>query len=367
MTGRRLVKGLLPLAIVLMGAAGCGSSQHRSNPSEFVFQAVPQRGQRVTTAGMRAARNIVSARLGQLPVSSPSVTVCGRDRLVLDVPGAHRTAAKTAAIAASAGALQFFDFEADLAPPTVTRGNPTPYGSLYGLLAAVRSEAGNGPAEAYYLFDRSHEVQRGPDPTVRLLLAPYGGSRPAGTEVLAVPAHREVVHGPISSTTTRPVGRSKSGVYWYLFKYFPSAPNGPPELTDKDLVPTKVKAETDPNTGVPAVQLAFTGRGAREFQRITRAEYERGRERAALAGHGGQSQYLSVYAQHTAIVLDGAIESALYIPYTDQALAHGVSGRYVAISMVSEGSSAARDLVVVLQSGRLPYTFEPAGPGTCNR
>ena len=365
----RVLKGLVPLAVVLFAAAGCGSgsSHHRANSSDFVFRAVPQGGQGVTTAGMRAARRIVSARLDQLPVSSPRVTVCRGDRLVLHVPGGRRTAAKTAAIAASAGRLQFFDFEADLAPPTITRGNPTPYGSLYGLLSAVRSQAGHGGAAEYYLFDRKHEVQRGPDPTVGLLLAPYGGNRPAGTQVLAVPAHRELVRGPRSSTTTRPVGHSKSGVYWYLFKYFPSASNGPPELTNEDLVPTKVKAETDPNNGVPAVQLAFTARGAHEFQRITQAEYERGRQRAAKGGHKDEPQYLSTYAQHTAIVLDGAIKSALYIPYTDKALAHGVPGRFVAISMVAEGSSAARDLVVVLQSGRLPYTFQPAGHGTCKR
>jgi preprotein translocase subunit SecD len=367
MTPKRLLKGLVPLAIVLLGAVGCGSTHHRTNSSDFVFRAVPQSGQPVTTAGMRAARRIVSARLGQLPVSSPRVTVCRGDRLVLHVPGVPRAAAKTAAIAASAGELQFFDFEADLAPPTITRGNPTPYGSLYGLLAAVRSEVRQGGAAAYYLFDRRHEVQRGPDPTLRLLLAPYGGKQPAGSHVLAVPAHRELVSGPISSTTTQPVGRSKSGVYWYLFKYFPSAPNGPPELTNRDLVPTKVKEETNPSNGVPAVQLAFTARGAREFQRITQAEYERGRQRAAQGGHTGEPQYLATYAQHTAIVLDGAVKSALYIPYTDKALAHGVPGRFVAISMVAEGSTAARDLVVVLQSGRLPYTFQPAGHGTCNR
>ncbi|MGH3009728.1 MAG: SecDF P1 head subdomain-containing protein [Gaiellaceae bacterium] len=364
MASRRWTTALpLLLVLVLLCAAGCGGSSHKkctTKGTEYVFTAIPQSGQQVTPAGMKAARRVINGRLALLPGFGLNATVRGSGQIVLHLPAGSGHTAKTAALATSTGQLQIFDLEADLAPPTVKNGNPTPYATLDSLLSAVRSEAKSGRPEAYYLFDAKHAVEQGPDPTRSLLLRPYGGKQPAGTQVLVVPANREVVSGQISPTT-HSVGHSASGIYWYLFKYFPHAANGPPEVADQDLVHSKINGATDPRSGTPVVQLAFTKHGAQEFQQITKAEWQRGRKFAGRAGHAGQAQYLPDYVQHSAIVLDGALQSTPYIDYMQTALSHGVSGRFVTISMVAEGGTAAKDIAFVLRGGALPYSFKQVG------
>ena len=65
-------------------------------------------------------------------------------------------------------------------------------------------------------------------------------------------------------------GTSSSATYWYLFKSLPA-------LTGNDLLESGSSATVDRNTGQPIVTLQFTPHGATEFQRSTKAEYNRGR------------------------------------------------------------------------------------------
>ncbi|HZT53300.1 MAG TPA: hypothetical protein VE995_02855, partial [Gaiellaceae bacterium] len=353
---------------------------------EVVLRAVPEKGQHVTAAGMQTAQQIMESRVNKLGVSEPEVRTQGGNEIVIQLAGVHDPA-KAAAIIGKTGQLQFYDFEKDLAPPTIdANGQPAPFPSLYGLLSSVRQAARNGSPEAYYLFrvktvtthvqskakgkgrtatkpktTTTHTLLQGPAPTLRELLRPYGGKRPAHTQVLAVPAHRIAISCPIQNGClgAGANGTSKTGTYWYLFKYFPGSPNGPPELTGKDLVESGITADLDPNTGQPEVLLAFTHHGSREFQRITKAEYQRGQAAAGLAGQAGNHNpsVVQQYAQHNAIVLDGVLESTPYIDYTDPSLADGIAGG-ARITMGSGGLSAAKDLALVLQSGSLPYTFQ---------
>jgi len=351
---------------------------------EVVLRAIPEKGQHVTAAGMQTAQQIMESRVNKLGVSEPEVRTQGGNEIVIQLAGVHDPA-KAAAIIGKTGQLQFYDFEQDLAPPTVNaNGQPTPFPSLYGLLTSLKGEAAKGSPEAYYLFrsktvtstvrtkvkgrtvtkpktTTTHRLLQGPAPNLRQLLQPYGGKQPAGTQVLAVPAHRIVVSCPVQNGClgAGANGVSTSGTYWYLFKYFPGAPNGPPELTGKDLVESGITADLDPTTGQPEVLLAFTSHGSKEFQRITKAEYQRGQAAAGLAGQAGNHNpsVVQQYAQHNAIVLDGVLESTPYIDYTDPSLADGIAGG-ARITMGSGGLAAAKDLALVLQSGSLPYTFQ---------
>ena len=112
---------------------------------------------------------------------------------------------------------------------------------------------------------------------------------------MKLPARREVVwcKGANNCPGAGANGTSKSGKYWYLFKYTPAVtqkdgtvvnPNGPPELTGKDLVESGITSDVDPNSGQPIVGLQFTHHGSDEFKRITQAEYNRGRVNAGQAG-----------------------------------------------------------------------------------
>ena len=351
--------------------------------TEVILRAVPAEGQQVTAAQMQTAQQIMTNRVDKLGVTSPNVAVQGGNEIVIQLAGIHDLA-KAAALVGKTGQLQFYDFERDLLPPTIANGQPSPLPTLYGLLKPLQSQLKNGTPTGYYLFrvqtkttkvttkvkgkkvtktkkKTTHALLQGPDGTIKELLAPYDGKRPPGSRILGVPNGKTVVscpqaNGCIGEGTN---GVSKDNTYWYLFKYRPKAPNGPPELKGTDLVESGISADTDPNTGQPVVLLQFTGHGAKEFQRITKAEYSRGYRAAGFAGQSGNhnASVIQQYAQHNAIVLDGVLESTPYIDYTDTTLQDGIAGGQAEITMGSGGFSAAKSLALVLQSGSLPYTF----------
>jgi SecD/SecF fusion protein len=357
---------------------------------EVVLQAVPDKGQQVTASGMTTAQNIIRSRIDKLGVSEPEVRTQGSNQLVIQLAGVHDPA-KAAQLIGKTAQLLIFDFEADLVSPTIdSAGNPTPQPTLYGLLTQIQGQAGKGSPQAYYLFRNKtvttkttkkttekkdgktvtvlkpatkttvvHKLLQGPSPTRADLLKPYGGEVPKDGQILETPSGRLVVSCPVNNGCpgAGAAGTSTSATYFYLFKYHPTAPDGPPALTGKDLVESGISADFDPTTGQPEVVLAFTGHGSHEFQRITKAEYQRGQVAASAAGHGGDSSPTTVqtYAQHNAIVLDGVLESTPYIDYTNSSLADGIAGGATISNMGS--IQAAKDLALVLQSGSLPYTF----------
>jgi len=333
---------------------------------EVILKAVPDRGQTITAAQMQTAQQIMVHRVDSIGVASPNVALQGTDEIVIQLAGVHDPA-KAAAIVGSTGKLQFFDFEKDLASPTVdSNGDPTPYPTLYALLTdpKVKSEAAKGTPETYYLFGtktkkkttEKNVLLAGPDPTQKQLLAGYGGHKPSGSTILGVPANREVVSGPASTGSTHPVKRSPDGTYWYLFNYYPTRPNGPPEITGSDLDESRISSDISQTDGQPEVLLGFTGKGGRAFQEITKREYERGQFRAGLKG--SSNIYSDAYGQHNAIVLDNKLQATPYIDYTQSSLSLGIPGGNATIGQMGS-TKAASDLALVLQSGSLPYTFQP--------
>jgi SecD/SecF fusion protein len=388
-----LLIGLIAAALVGVALLAVpGSPIHRKptlgldlqGGTEVILRAVPAKGQQVTAAQMQTAQQIMTNRVDKLGVTSPNVAVQGGNEIVIQLAGIHDLA-KAAALIGKTGQLQFYDFERDLLPPTITSsGQPSPVPTLYGLLKPLQGQLKNGTPTDYYLFrvqtkttkvttkvkgkkvtktkkKTTHALLQGPDGTIKELLAPYDGKRPPGTRILGVPNGKTVVSCPQANGCIGEGsnGVSKDNTYWYLFKYHPKAPNGPPELKGTDLVESGITADTDPNSGQPVVLLQFTGHGAKEFQRITKAEYSRGYRAAGFAGQGGNhsASVIQQYAQHNAIVLDGVLESTPYIDYTDSTLQDGIAGGQAEITMGSGGFAAAKSLALVLQSGSLPYTF----------
>jgi SecD/SecF fusion protein len=361
---------------------------------EVVLRAIPEtKKQPITPEGMATAQQIMTSRVNKIGVSSPNVAVQGNNQIVIQLAGVNNPA-KAAKIIGTTGELQMYDFEPNLEAPTVT-GNqqPAPLPSLYGLLTAVKKEAGKGTPQGYFLFKTIkktvtekvkgkkvtktktfHQLVQGEPPwgapTLKQLLLPYkDGKQPQNTQILKLPARREAVwcKGANNCPGAGANGTSKSGKYWYLFKYTPAVtqqdgtvvnPNGPPELTGKDLVESGISSDVDPNTGQPIVMLQFTNHGSDEFRRITEAEYNRGRVNAGQAGqldpHGNQT-IVNQYAGHNAIILDGRLRSTPYIDWSDSSLSKGIAGN----AQITEPSSAAASrTALVLQSGSLPYTFK---------
>ncbi|HKI92788.1 MAG TPA: protein translocase subunit SecF, partial [Gaiellaceae bacterium] len=151
-------------------------------------------------------------------------------------------------------------------------------------------------------------------------------------------------------------GVSKTGVYYYLLKFFPNRDGklGPvPEMNGSDLVLSGTRADFGP-TGNPIVTLQFTGKGSSQFQKITRAEAQRGQTKFDLAGRQGNPVN---YAQHFAIVLDGELQSTPYIDF--QRNPQGIPGPNAEIDMGQGGTiQDAKNLALVLQTGALPVSFQ---------
>jgi SecD/SecF fusion protein len=349
--------------------------------TEVILRAVPERGETLSSAGMQTARSIIEQRVNSIGVTSPNVAVQGTDEIVVQLAGVTDPA-RAAAVVGQTGQLQFFDFETDLAPPTVNgTGQPAPLPSLYSLLTAVKDQAKKGTPEAYYLFKvvtvkkavttkvkgkkvtkqkttTLHKLLQGPAKDRQQLLQPYDGKQPPNTKILATPANRLAVscpqaNGCLGQGTN---GTSKTGTYWYLFKYFPNREGGPPELTGKELVESGITADLDQN-GQPEVVLQFTGKGSKAFQKITKHEYDEGQTAAGLAGKSGVHDPTTVqqYAAHNAIVLDGVLKSTPYIDYTDNSLSDGIAGN---ARITTTSLADAKKLALVLQSGSLPYRFQ---------
>jgi len=337
---------------------------------EVVLQATPPKGHQLTAADLDRSITIMQKRINKLGVSEPEIRKQGKDQIVIQLAGVHNAAAAAALIGKTAQLL-FFDFEPNLVgPSTGLNSAPVATPSLYELLK--QDQTSKGTPESYYLFKNKtvtkkpakkggkptttveHSIVRQAD-TLSALLKTNGGKVPPGDEVLKVPAHTLVVSCAATTGCLGATVASKSGTYYYLFKYFPNNPDGPPELTGKDLDSSAIRADIDTNTGQWATLLSFTSHGSNQFQKITKAEYERGKIAAQLAGQGNNSAAVQQYAGHSAIVLDGELQSTPYIDYTDNALSDGISGG----AQITTGSqSQAQDLALILQTGALPVSFK---------
>ncbi|HXH98293.1 MAG TPA: protein translocase subunit SecD, partial [Gaiellaceae bacterium] len=331
--------------------------------------------------------SIMQDRINRLGVSEPEIRKQGSNQIVIQLAGVHDPAAAAKLIGKTAQ-LQLYDFESDVTGPSVgANGNPVAQPTLYGLLSQVQKGAAQGSPEAYYLFRNkttttttqkkttvtkngkkttvlkpvkttkvTHKLIQGPANTKAALLKPYGGTQPASTQIMLVPAHRTVISclATTGCLGAGAAGTSPSGTYYYLLKYFPDRKTNPiPEMTGGDLVLSGTRADFGQNNQ-PIVTLQFTGHGSRVFERITRDEWERGKRNYALAGSSGDPLN---YVQHFGIVLDGELKSTPYIDFTNSALQSGIAGN-AEIDLGGGSFQEAKDLALVLQTGALPVSFQ---------
>jgi SecD/SecF fusion protein len=381
-TDRR--KYLILLLVIVAAIAGVaymavpGSPGHKSARQgldlqgglEVVLKAIPPKGQNIDSGRMTIAQNIMRNRVDKLGVSEPEVRKQGTNQIVIQLAGVHDPRAAASLIGKTAQ-LEFYDLEADLTGPSKSvgaQGQPIASPNVYALLAGQQALVKQKGASEWYLLDKANKrVIAGPaisrdalfntKPAKKLkitqrALQSSGSTRslqaagpkdkkkpsyvvfgvPKKTVVVACGTDAVVCPGVNSSP---PTSRS-----WYLFKSDPNNPNGPPELTGKDLRLSGTRADLDPSRG-PVVLMQFSGAGSKKFQKITRGLYNRGN----LLGS----------PQHFAIVLDREIKSFPQIDPTDSSLSNGISGNAQITGLSS--FSEAKNLALVLQTGSLPYKF----------
>jgi SecD/SecF fusion protein len=309
---------------------------------EVVLKAKPPKGHKLTKADMDRAVTVMRNRIDKLGVSEPVVTKQGSDEIVIELAGVHNVNDAINIIGKTAQ-LELYDLEPALTGPSISAvGNPQPRSSLYSLLAGVQALTKQGQPTAWYLFDAKHRLFVGPAATKEAILGSRKvkrlGKIPKSFKLFAVPHNTVVIScGPGAVVCPGAPGTVRS---YYLFKHDLS--KHVPQLTGEDLKLSGTRADIDPDTGQPEVLMHFTGKGGKEFQKVTRDEYFRGR--------------LKRSPQHFAIVLDREIKSFPQIDYNDSTLSDGIGGGNARITGLASAKEA-KDLALVLQTGALPVSF----------
>ncbi|HEU5279690.1 MAG TPA: protein translocase subunit SecD [Gaiellaceae bacterium] len=338
---------------------------------EVVLKAVPPKGHQLTAEDLDRSIDIMRKRIDKLGVSEPEIRKQGSNQIVIQLAGIHDPATAAKLIGKTA-VLEFYDFEADLAGPSVSGIAQVPVASpsLYALLSApqTRSLADKGTPSQWYLFDSKKVVRAGPAPTKELLLASQivqkatsegglGKHIPKDWQILRVPQNTVVVSCESASGNCLSSQQVSTPTAFYLLKHRDDPENPIPEMTGRELKLSGTRADIDPQSNAPVVLMQFTGKGKKIFHTITRREAERG----ALVCQGQRDQNaVSQCAQHFAIVLDREIQSVPYIDFVRNP--DGIPGDNGAQIEMGRGGSIgdAKRLALVLQTGALPVKFETA-------
>ncbi|TMK94776.1 MAG: protein translocase subunit SecD [Actinobacteria bacterium] len=312
---------------------------------EVVLKAKPPKGHPLTKSDLSRSVTVMRNRIDKLGVSEPVVTTQGSDEIVIELAGVHNINDAINIIGKTAQ-LELYDLETSLTGPSISAsGVAQPRGSVYALLAGVQSLAKQGTPTAWYLFDAKHRLFAGPAATRAQILDARKvkrlGKIPKTFKLFAVPVRTVVIScGPGEYGCPNASGQVRS---YYLFKFDPA--QHIPQLTGTDLKLSGTRADVDPDTGLPEVLMHFTGKGGKEFQKVTQEEYVRGGLRHT--------------PQHFAIVLDREIKSFPQIDYTDSTLSNGISGGNARITGLASAREA-KNLALVLQTGALPVSFRIA-------
>jgi SecD/SecF fusion protein len=343
---------------------------------EVVLKAIPPKGQKIDSSRMAIAQNIMRNRVDKLGVSEPEVRRQGANQIVIQLAGVHDPRAAASLIGKTAQ-LEFYDLEADLTGPSKSvslQGQPVANPNVYSLLAGQQALVKEKGAGEWYLLDKtSKKVIAGPATTREALFATKAAKKLKLTQrslqgsssssrslqaappkakakanakkkpsyvVFGVPKKTAVISCGTDAVACPGVNATPTSKTWYLFKYDPDNPSGPPEVTGKDLKLSGTRADLDPSRG-PVVLMQFTGKGSKKFQNITSGLYRRGNLLGA--------------PQHFAIVLDREIKSFPQIDPNDSSLSNGISGNAQITGLSS--FSEAKNLALVLQTGSLPYQF----------
>jgi SecD/SecF fusion protein len=371
MTERRrylLISGVLLLALVVVGLFAIPGSPVQRKPTlgldlqgglEVVLKAKPPENKpnyKITSSDLDRSVSIMRDRIDKLGVSEPEIRKQGSDQIVIQLAGVHDPE-EAAKLIGKTAQLQFYDLEADIAPPSrAANGQIQPLSTLYALLAPVQSQV-NDKSSHWYLFKNKRRVA-GPFTTKAGLLNDQdvkkrlGGKNqlPKGYKIFGVPSDRIVITCGPPATVCPGVG-APTNTSFYLFKYDPNAANPIPEMTGNELKLSGTRQDFDPQTNQPVVLMSFTGDGKRIFQDITATEAQRGKQQYTLAGSQGDPRN---YFQSFAIVLDNEIKSFPTIDFTQYP--NGISGDNGA-EITGVTLDEGKNLALVLQTGALPVQF----------
>jgi SecD/SecF fusion protein len=339
---------------------------------EYVLKAQPPKGHKLTAADLDRSVSIMRNRVDRLGVSEPIITKQGSDQISIQLAGVHNVN-EAANIIGSTAQLELYDLEPALFGPSTSQAGPVATRSLYQLLSRVQASAKSGTPSQYVLFrpvktttgtGKDKKVTTtfvkaaGPTETLRRdpngnagILDAHNGKVPKGWKVLTVPHNTVLItcYSPRSVVCPGdPEAVPPPGQFdYYLFKRgpYPNDRYGPyPNMKGTELKLSGTRQDFDPTSGEPVVLMQFTGKGNKQFERVTKAEATRGQIRGT--------------EQHFAIVLDNEIRSWPSINYNDNPNGINPAGTGAQITGMAN-LKEAQNLALVLQTGALPVNFVP--------
>ncbi|HET8977621.1 MAG TPA: protein translocase subunit SecD [Solirubrobacteraceae bacterium] len=364
---------------------------------QLVYQGEPNGQNKVNSASLNRAVDIMRSRVDQLGVSQPSIQTDGQSQISVGLPDVSNITRAEQEVGTTA-MLYFYDWEANALTPNgktvasqllaqdphamaITQGNGLPGGGSMNLYDAVKLAAQQPPA-TYPTMSR-----RGPQYYV------FGAPGSAACQAAATHNHTTLVQGQhclLAGPNNELPGASQAAINRDLAASLPpgvtlsegqvvavpqgttvlqaanvSASNQVPFLSPnaqfyvlRDNVALTGNDITNPTegtdaTGNPDVQFGFTGPGAAKFQSVTAQIAHRG----ANVSLGGQK-----LQQHFAVAMGGIQSQLLTVPqidytqYPDGIIESG--GNAGADITGGFTSTSASDLANELRSGALPINLK---------
>ncbi len=313
---------------------------------QVTLKAVPPKGRPLEKSDLDRSVSIMRSRVDKLGVAEPEIRTQGDDQIVIDLPGIRDPAA-AAKIIGKTAALELYDLQQNLVPPSIDASlQPVARDSVFDLLAGQQALATKGAPDTWYLFDTQKKVVAGPVATKEAALRKFKGKVPKSYRLFAVPPKTVVISCGLGAPVCPGVGDvNPTKNHFYLFRYDPA--DGVPELTGADLKLSGTRQDFDTTTNEPIVLMQFTDKGAKKFADVTRRIAQRGK---LLTTRIGQK-----ITQQFAIVLDREIKSWPQIDW--EQYPNGISGSNGAQITGLDSIGEARNLALVLQTGALPVKF----------
>ena len=307
---------------------------------QVVLQGKPTADSQVNAASIQRSVDIINSRVNAFGVASPSIQTLGTDQISVQLPGVKNPNEVVTNLIKPAQ-LAFYDYENN-----VVQGTPST--SLYKTVLQAQKTPVADPSqgtETLYAFDKTtHQPTAGPEPIT------IGEDRAQAEQALRDTvegaglnwSHQIVESVPkgltiVGQQQSLGTGSSLNVTTYQIFQDRPA-------LTGTDISSASVLANFgNGGSGQPVVTMSFTGKGATDFQNVTRELAQRGK--------------IASQNQSFAIVLDGMLISNPIVDYTQYPL--GIDASNGAQIQGNFSQSQAQTLADQINSGALPIRLVP--------
>jgi SecD/SecF fusion protein len=347
-----LVLGLMVASVGVIAAKKTRLGLDLKGGVELVYQGKPTPQQpKVDAAAMDRAVDIIRERVDKLGVAEPEIQRSGPTQISVGLPDV-KNAKRAQDQVGTTAQLYFYDWEPNVIGPD---GRPSPTDAsvtdtpLLNLFQAVQRAAkrppernlGSSIGDQWYLFSKDNQLITGPADTEKDLYSELPRqAKPAGSKVFKINQGTTIVQAE------RPDNLPKGQKYERFFVI-----RDKPSLTGRDIKNPKQEFDNGPGGGgQPIVTMDFTGKGRKQFQKVTREIAQRGQQ-SQTPGQPAQSAF-----QHFAVVLDNKIVSRPYIDFNQNP--DGIDGRTGAQISGGFTITGAQDLANFLKIGALPIRLE---------